>query len=741
MLYHGEGERVLRLRRLLLLSSRRVRSVHCAGALLERSPILTAESTRTRAEGADGAVAAPAPDEVPDALAWRSINAIRVLAMDAVEAARSGHPGTPMALAPAAYVLWHRFLRYDPRHPDWPDRDRFVLSCGHASMLQYALLHLSGYDLSLDDLKAFRQWGSKTPGHPERGHTPGVETTTGPLGQGAGNAVGMAIAERLLGEQFNRPGHRIVDHRTWAFVSDGDLMEGVSHEASSLAGHLRLGKLTFIYDDNHITIDGDTALSFSEDVQRRFEAYGWHVVRVADGNDLPAITAALEAARAESGRPTLVILRTVIADPAPTKRNSSKAHGEPLGAEEVRRTKQIMGWPDEPAFYVPEDALEHWREAVPRGAALEADWRARLDRYASDDPAAAGELQRWLSGELPEGWDRGLPALVPASGPLATRQASGMALQAIAAAVPNLVGGSADLGGSTGTTLKQGGTFGPTTTGRTFHWGVREHGMAAILNGITAHGGLRGFGSTFLVFSDYMKPAVRLAAIMRLPVLYIATHDSIGLGEDGPTHQPVEHLAMLRAIPNLVVLRPADGTETIEAWRTAMARTDGPTMLVLTRQKLPVLDRTALGPVHGVARGAYVLLDPPGGHPQAILIATGSEVHVALAAARLLQADRVRVRVVSMPSWELFAAQPESYRHEVLPPATRVRLGIEAASPFGWERWVGLEGRMLAIDHFGASAPADRLFQEFKFTPEHAAGLVRQLLARRHDPGRQEGTA
>jgi transketolase len=662
---------------------------------------------------------------------WRSINAIRALSMDAVEAAQSGHPGTPMALAPAAYVLWHRYLKHDPRHPDWPDRDRFVLSCGHASMLLYSLLHLSGYDLPLDAIRAFRQWGSATPGHPERGHTPGVETTTGPLGQGVGNAVGMAIAEQFLAEHFKRPGHRIVDHRTWAFVSDGDLMEGVSHEVASLAGHLRLGKLTLIYDDNHVTIDGDTALTFSDDVQLRFEGYGWHVLRVGDGNDLPAIAAAYEAAIAEPTRPTIIILRTYIADPAPTKRNTSKAHGEPLGAEEVRRTKEIMGWPDEPWFYVPEDALNHWREAVPRGAALEAEWRARLAAYAADDPDAARELEQWLSGTLPGGWDAGLPAITPDQGPLATRQASGLALQAIAAAVPNLVGGSADLGGSTGATLKQGGRFGPGTTGRTLHWGVREHGMGACLNGIAAHGGLRGFGSTFLVFSDYMKPAIRLAAIMRLPVLYIGTHDSIGLGEDGPTHQPVEHLAMLRAMPNLVVLRPADANETIEAWRVAVARTDGPTLLALTRQKLPVLDRTALGAAGGTARGAYVLLDPPGGSPQAILIATGSEVHVALGAAKLLQADRVRVRVVSMPSWELFAAQPEAYRNEVLPPAVRVRLGIEAASAFGWERWVGTEGAMLAMEGFGASAPGDRLFEEFKFTPERAAAIVRQLLVRR----------
>ena len=651
--------------------------------------------------------------------------------MDAVEAAQSGHPGTPMALAPAAYVLWTRFLRHNPADPAWVDRDRFVLSCGHASMLLYALLHLSGYDLTLDDLRAFRQWGSRTPGHPERGHTPGVETTTGPLGQGVGNAVGMAIAERFLAEQFNRPGHQVVDHRVWAFVSDGDLMEGVASEAASLAGHLRLAKLTLIYDDNHITIDGDTALCFSEDVPRRFEAYGWHVVRVADGNDLEAIHDALEQARAETGKPTLVALRTVIADPAPTKRNTAEAHGAPLGAEEVRRTKELLGWTTEPQFAVPDDAREHWRAALERGASAQAEWQERWTDYAGAYPEQAAEFGRWMSGTLPEGWDKTLPVITTAGGPLATRQASGMALQAITAAVPNLVGGSADLGGSTGTTLKAGGTFGPTTTGRQFHWGVREHGMAACLNGIAAHGGLRAFGSTFLVFSDYMKPAIRLAAIMRLPVVFIGTHDSIGVGEDGPTHQPVEHLAMLRAIPNVTVLRPADATETVEAWRAALERRDGPSVLVLTRQKVPVLDRSALGPAAGVRRGAYVLLDPPGGTPQTILIATGSEVHVALAAARLLQADRVRVRVVSMPSWELFLAQPESYRDEVLPPAVRVRLGIEAASPFGWQRWTTDDGATLAMDGFGASAPGDRLFQEFKFTPERAAEMVRQLLARR----------
>ncbi|MBA3520884.1 MAG: transketolase [Gemmatimonadales bacterium] len=681
-----------------------------------------------RLEGAPSHPDAVAPH---DDLVWRSINAIRALSMDAVEQAQSGHPGTPMALAPAAYLIWNRFLRHSPRSPDWPDRDRFVLSCGHASMLLYSLLYLSGYDLSLADIKAFRQWGSRTPGHPERGHTPGVEVTTGPLGQGVGNAVGLAIAERLLADRFNRPDHPIVDHRVWGFASDGDLMEGVASEAASIAGHLRLDKLTLVYDDNHITIDGDTSLTFSEDVALRFQAYGWHVARVADGNDLAAITAALESARAERDRPTLVLLRTYIADPAPTKRNTPDAHGSPLGADEVRRTKEIMGWPVEPSFFVPEDALEHWRAATERGAALEAEWRERLAAYAAAHPEPARELEQWLSGALPEGWEQSLPVLTPANGQLATRQASGLALQALAAAVPNLVGGSADLGGSTGTTLKQGGTFGPNSSGRTFHWGVREHGMAACLNGIAAHGGLRPFGSTFLVFADYMKPAIRLAAIMHLPVIYIGTHDSIGLGEDGPTHQPVEQLAMLRAIPNLVLLRPADGSETIEAWRVAMERRDGPTLLVLSRQKLPVLDRTTLGSADGVRRGAYVLLDPPGGVPQAILIATGSEVHIALAAARLLQADRVRVRVVSMPSWDLFAAQPEAYRDVVLPPAVRVRLGIEAASAFGWVRWTTDDGAMLAMEGFGASAPAERLYQEFKFTPEGAAEIIRKLLARR----------
>jgi transketolase len=674
-------------------------------------------------------------DAGPD-LVWRSINAIRALSMDAVEQAQSGHPGTPMALAPAGYLLWHRFLSHNPRNPDWPDRDRFVLSCGHASMLLYSLLHLSGYDLSLDDIRSFRQWGSRTPGHPERGHTPGVETTTGPLGQGFGNAVGMAIAERFLADHFNRPDHTIVDHRTWVFASDGDLMEGVASEAASLAGHLRLGKLTVVYDDNHITIDGDTALTFSEDVPRRFEAYGWRVLKVGDGNDLAAISQAFESARNESTRPTLIVLRTIIADPAPTKRNSADAHGAPLGADEVRRTKEIIGWPAEPKFHIPEDALGHWRQTVRRGAELESVWKRRFDAYAAAHPELAAEFRQWLSGALPDGWEQQVSALP--EGALATRQASGLALQSIAAAVPNLIGGSADLGGSTGTTLKQGGTFGPTTSGRTFHWGVREHGMATCLNGIAAHGGLRPFGSTFLVFSDYMKPAIRLAAIMRLPVIYIGTHDSIGLGEDGPTHQPVEHLAMLRAIPNLVTLRPADAAETVEAWKVAMERRDGPTMLVLTRQKLPALERKSSGTAEGVRRGAYVLRQESGKAPQAIIISTGSEVTVAVAAARLLEGEGVSTRVVSMPSWELFAAQPASYRDAVLPRSVRARVAVEAAGPMGWSRWTTDDGTMVGMEGFGASAPGERLFQEFKLTPEHVADAVRRLHSRSSAQGTGE---
>ncbi len=648
--------------------------------------------------------------------------------MDAVEQAKSGHPGTPMALAPAAYVLWRHFHRFNPANPYWSNRDRFVLSCGHASMLLYAMLYLTGYDLSLDELKNFRQWDSKTPGHPERGHTVGVETTTGPLGQGFGNAVGMAIAERLLAHRFNRPGLDIVDHRVWGFCSDGDLMEGVSSEAASLAGHLRLGKLNFIYDNNHITIDGSTSLAFSEDVGMRFEAYGWHVQHVDDGNDLDAIHLALEAARREERRPSLIVLRTHIGDPAPTKRDTAEAHGSPLGAEEVRRTKEILGWPQEP-FTVPADALAHWREAVPRGEKIEAEWDALFDRYRTQHPDAAAEFERFLGGALPEGWDSGLPHFAPENGKLATRQASQQVLVALADAVPELAGGSADLVESTGLNVENLGVFGPVETGRLFHFGIREHGMAAALNGMAAHGGVRPFGSTFLIFTDYMKPSIRLAALMKLPVIIIGTHDSIGLGEDGPTHQSVEHLAMLRAMPNVNVIRPADANETREAWHAALSRTDGPTVMALSRQKLPILDRSTLAPAEGARRGAYILRDSEG-VPEAIVMATGSEVHLALTAAETLNNEGIRTRVVSMPSWELFAQQDQAYRDSVLPPDVRRRVSIEAAVTQGWERWVTDDGIAIGIDHFGASAPGERVMREFGFTAEHVARAVRQLAGR-----------
>jgi transketolase len=659
--------------------------------------------------------------------AWRTINSLRVLAMDAVEQAQSGHPGTPMALAPAAYLLWDRFLRYDPAHPEWPERDRFVLSCGHASLLIYGLLHLSGFALSLQDLRQFRQWGSKTPGHPERGHTPGVETTTGPLGQGVGNAVGMAIAERVLAERFNRPGFPVIDHRVWGFVSDGDLMEGVGGEAASLAGHLRLGKLNLIFDDNHITIDGDTSLSFSEDVVRRFEGYGWHTVRVSNGNDLTAIEAALTAVRDETARPSLILLKTRIGDPAPTKGNSSAAHGAPLGKEEVAKTKAILGWPEE-SFYVAPEAVEWGKHCQRRGREARGAWLDQQTQYRSTHPVDATELDRWRSGDLPVEWDGSLPSFTPTDGQLATRQASAKTLNALATKLPNLIGGSADLAESTGVEIKGGGSLSATTVGRNIHWGVREHAMAACLNGMAAHGGVRPFGSTFLIFTDYCKPSIRLSGLMKLPVIYIGTHDSIGLGEDGPTHQPIEQLAMLRATPNVTVIRPADATETVEAWKAAIRRSDGPTVLALSRQKLPILDRTRLAPQAEAARGGYVLLEAPGGKPTAIVMATGAEVHPALEAVEQLQREGVAARLVSMPSWELFEEQSASYCESILPRAVSARVALEAATSFGWHRWVGDRGIVIGIDHFGASAPADRLFKEFGITADHVVAAVRRLL-------------
>jgi transketolase len=648
--------------------------------------------------------------------------------MDAVEQAQSGHPGTPMALAPAGWLLWTRHLKHDPAHPDWPDRDRFVLSCGHASMLLYSLLHLTGYDLPLEEIKQFRQWGSRTPGHPEHGLTPGVETTTGPLGQGVGNAVGMAIAERLLAERFNQTGQDVVDHRVWCFASDGDLMEGVASEACSLAGHLRLGKLTLIYDDNHVTIDGDTSRSFDENVGERFRGYGWRVLHVADGNDLNAIDQALTDAGAESSRPTLIVLRTIIGYPAPSKQNSSKAHGEPLGADEVRRTKEILGWPLDQPFYIPSEVAEEAPRNRERGAALHEEWDRRYERYRSEYGELAGQFDDALSGKIALDWTALLPQF-PAGTALATRQASGAVLERLISALPTLAGGSADLAGSTGTTLKDLPLFSAERVGRNFAWGIREHAMGAAMNGMALHGGIRPYGATFLIFSDYMRPAIRLAALMKLPTIYIFTHDSVGLGEDGPTHQPVEHLAALRVIPNLSLIRPGDAAETAEAWRLAISRTDGPTALVLTRQKLPVPDRAGLGAAAEASNGGYVLYDPPGG-PEAILLATGSELHLALDAARRLVAEGVRARVVSLPSWDRFRRQPVEYREKVLPPSVRARVSIEAAARFGWREWVTEDGEMIGLDHFGASAPGERIFQEFGFTVDAAMAAVRRKLGR-----------
>ena len=659
----------------------------------------------------------------------RAINTIRTLAMDAVQAANSGHPGAPMGAAPLAYALWTRFLRHNPADPAWPDRDRFVLSAGHASMLLYALLHLTGYDLPLDELRRFRQWGSRTPGHPERGLTPGVEATTGPLGSGVANAVGMAIAERMLAARFNRPGHAVVDHRTWALVSDGDLMEGVAAEAVSLAGALGLGKLTLLYDDNGITIDGGTGLAFAEDVGERFRACGWHVQRI-DGHDLDAIDAAIRAALAEEARPSLIAAATEIAHGSPNKAGTSAAHGAALGAEEVRLTKEALGWPVEPAFHVPDDALAEFRAALAEGAARQDDWRARFDDWAREHPDAAAEWRRVTAGELPDGWEAVLPTFSPEETPaLATRQASGKTLNALAAALPELVGGSADLASSTNTYLAGLGDFGrDSPQGRNLRFGVREHAMGGVLNGIALHGGLVPFGGTFLVFSDWMRGAMRLGAIMGCRAVYVFTHDSIGVGEDGPTHQPVEHLMALRAIPGLTVIRPADANETAAAWRVALER-DGPTALALTRQSTPVIEKAECAR-DGAARGAYVLDGDPARAPDVILIATGSEVALARAAAATLEGRGLAARVVSMPSWELFAEQPRDYRDEVLPPGVAARLVVEAGASLGWERYAGDRGEIMGIDRFGASAPGGEMMERYGFTAEAVAERAAALVAR-----------
>jgi transketolase len=678
------------------------------------------------------------------------VNTIRTLSIDAVQKAKSGHPGLPLGAAAMAYVLWTRHLRYNPKNPAWADRDRFVLSAGHGSMLLYSLLYLTGYDLSLDDLRQFRQWGSRTPGHPERGRTPGVEVTTGPLGQGFGNSVGLAIAEQWMGATYNRAGRTPVHHYTYVIASDGDLMEGVTAEAASLAGHLRLGRLIVLYDANLITLSATTSVAFSEDVGKRFEAYRWHVRHVTDGNDLDEVDAALTEARGEEDRPSLIIVRTHLGYGSPKKQDTYEAHGEPLGEDEVRATKRNLGWPDDKTFYVPEEALREFRKAVARGDTLERVWNDAFAAYRREFPDLAKAFEQSLRGELPDGWDAGLPVIKPEEGPMATRDAVAKAMNAVAKVVPNLIGGSGDLDPSTRTQLKGQGDFAPPGAdmaraqggsggawdyaGRNIHFGVREHAMAAILNGLSAHGGVRPYGATFLVFSDYMRPSVRLAALSELTPIYVWTHDSIALGEDGPTHQPVEHLASLRAMPNMLVLRPADANETVEAWRVALRHAGGPVGLVLTRQKLPVFDRTAMAPAAGLARGAYILQDGPRRNglavPDVILMATGSEVALAVAARERLAQSGIQARVVSMPSWELFEAQPQAYQDEVLPPSVTARVSIEAAATFGWQRWVGPEGSMIGVDRFGASAPGDIVMRELGFTVDRVVQAAQTVLAR-----------
>jgi len=658
------------------------------------------------------------------------INTIRMLSADCVQAANSGHPGMPMGAAPMAYVLWTKFLRHNPRNPNWPNRDRFVLSAGHGSMLLYSLLYLTGYDLTLEDLKNFRQWGSKTPGHPEFRVTPGVETTTGPLGQGFANGVGMAMAERFLAARFNRPGHQIVDHYTYAIVSDGDLMEGISHESASLAGHLRLGRLIYLYDDNHISIEGNTDITFTEDRAARFQAYGWHVEVVEDGNDLEAIEEAIQRAKDETERPSIIAIRTHIGYGSPGKQDDPSAHGEPLGEEELARTKENLGWPTEPMFYVPSQALEHLRKAIETGEKLEAQWNKSFERFRANYPKLAQEFEAWMKGVLPDGWADEIPAFVANTKGMATRAASGLILNQIASKVKNLIGGSADLAPSNKTLIKGGKDFqAPSYEGRNIRFGVREHAMGAILNGMALHGGIIPYGGTFLVFSDYMKPAIRLAALMGLKVIYIFTHDSIGLGEDGPTHQPIEQLASLRAIPNLTVLRPADANETAEAWKTALQIQNAPVALVLTRQVVPVLDRNHFPPAHQLQNGAYVLAAWDEEKPDLILIATGSEVHIALEAAQQLKGKGIKVRVVNIPSWELFDQQSQAYKEEVLPSSVWRRIVIEAGCGFGWHKYAGDKGRIIAVERFGASAPYKVLYQEFGLTKDRIVEEAFSLLA------------
>ncbi len=657
-----------------------------------------------------------------------AVNTIRTLAIDAVQKANSGHPGMPLGAAPMAHILWTRHLKFDPSDPAWPDRDRFVLSAGHGSMLLYALLHLSGYGLEIEELEAFRQWGSRTPGHPEYGLTPGVETTSGPLGAGFSNGVGMAIAEAFLAATFNRPGYSLVDHRTFGIVSDGDLMEGVAAEAASLAGHLGLGKLVYLYDDNHISIEGPTDLTFTEDVGLRFQAYGWQVLEVDDGNDLTAIDRAIVEACAEVSRPSLVKVRTIIGYGSPNKAGTAGCHGAPLGADEIRLTKETLDWPADVSFAVPEVVRRQYEAVADGGRLAQARWRDLLASYEREHPHLARQWALAVAGRLPDGWKDHLPRFA-AGESLATRSASGKVLNGLAPVVPTLVGGSADLAPSNNTNLSGLGDFqADEHGGRNLHFGVREHAMGGVLNGMAVHGGLFVFGGTFFVFTDYMRPAVRLAALSHLPVIYVFTHDSIGLGEDGPTHQPIEHLASLRAMPGLVVIRPSDAAETVVAWQAALERRDGPTALVLTRQNLPVLDRTRMPPALDLLRGGYILVDTPSGDPDVILIATGSEVEIALEAAVGLGGQGVAARVVALPSWELFEAQEAEYREAVLPRRVTARVVLEAASPFGWERYAGNDGVIIGLDHFGASAPGGVLYHEFGITAENVVRNALELV-------------
>ncbi len=670
---------------------------------------------------------ADAPVSKKVSLDTLSINTIRFLAVDAVQKADSGHPGLPLGAAPMAYALWTRYLHHNPRNAAWANRDRFVLSAGHGSALLYALLHLTGYGITLDDLKNFRQWGSPTAGHPEFHRTLGIETTTGPLGQGFGNGVGMAIAEAFLAATFNKPDFPIVDHYTYILASDGDLMEGVGSEAASLAGHLKLGKLIVLYDDNKVTLSAPTSVTFTEDVRKRFEAYGWQTLYVEDGNDVEAVSKAIEAAKADKERPTLIDVRTIIGYGSPHKAGTFEAHGSPLGVEEVKLTKQALGWPDNEFFYIPGQALEHFHVAIDNGQKWEADWNALLGKWKAQYPDLAAKWDAAQSGKLPDGWAADLPSYPADTKPVATRDTNGVAINAIAKHIPTFIGGDADLSSSTKTIIKDGGNFEPGTYGgRNLLYGVREHAMGGITVGLAVHGGIvKPYSATFFSFADYMRPPMRLAALMDISPVFVFTHDSIGLGEDGPTHQPIEHLAGLRAVPNMTVIRPADANETIAAWKVAMEIT-GPVVLVFTRQKVPVYPPE--GVMEGVARGAYIKAEADGGTPEVLLLSTGSEVSLAMQARDELAKAGIKARVVSMPSWELFEKQDQAYRDRVLPPQIKARVSIEAASPMGWHKWVGDSGRVIGLDRFGASAPYEKIYQELGITAEAVVKAARELL-------------